>query len=133
MPDSSLLTWHNFRPFTVPQIQRADCLLRSLQALSHAEQQLGGAHYAMVHQHQPPICCSAVLEDTEDCLDCKEDLSFGGEIAKQSGSARGTEDLRAAGFRYCTALRHSAILCTSALVQHVGWQHSCTVTCVLLI
>ncbi len=80
----------------------------------------------------PPGCCSAALEDTEDCLVGKEDLSSAGESAKLSGSARGVEDLRAAAFRYCTALHHSATLCTSALVQHVGWQHFCTVTCVLL-
>ena len=56
-------------------------------------------HHAMVHQRQDPICCSVALEETEGCLVGKEDLSFGGETAKQSGSARGTEDPRAAAFR----------------------------------
>ncbi len=41
----------NFRPFTVPQIQRADSLLGSLQAVLHAEQQNSNwvGHHAMVH------------------------------------------------------------------------------------
>jgi len=50
----------NFMPFTAPQIQKADSLLRSLQALSHAEQQLGGApcHGTSTSRSHLLFCCS---------------------------------------------------------------------------
>lgn len=76
----------------------------------------------------PPSCCSAALEDTEDCLVGKEDLSSGGKTAKLSGSARGTEDLRAVGFRYCFApLCHIAYIspCAACRLAALLRHHFC--------
>ncbi len=84
----------SLRPVAASQAQRAGSLPGSLPSLSHAEQQNSTwfAHHATVHAPQM---------DTEHCLVGKYDLSFGGEAAKQIGSARVTEDLKAANFRYC--------------------------------